>query len=384
MLRGFRHIQTPPWSSSCVVALLALLPSAHSVCEGDQEPSPASMMPRTALESFRRRRSSDVSAKQMRVSDTSTVDDGRKRVHAVASRASLAEYYNAFPDPVASEAFLSALTPMAEFSHRVVAALADSDRVKVDEIRSRRIPKGLDSSMFCIRCACEEASGHLRSISTLEPLAPKVQTIATRLEFFQFKQSEHISSVIAGFLPTDFRGSLFSAYKQRSERVNRQAIDDLMSNGGTIQQKYDLMWQHQWKRRESLAMIGNATGVWRWLVRFLAGVPENLLLFARDINAPNGLTEPLRAKFSPALHDLANCAIEIDVLSTALLHVDDAQLIQEAKELLECCITQYEVELATFVKDLQTVIVNSPFFVQPSEAENIRNSAPVDDATEGT
>lgn len=76
-------------------------------------------------------------------------------------------------------------------------------------------------------------------------------------------------------------------------------LDNYMKRGGTIAGKYDRLWEAQLKRRQMLAAVGNASGVFKartrnrkvfpWthnclVIRYLAGVPQALLDFIHTIN----------------------------------------------------------------------------------------------------
>ncbi|PXF41740.1 hypothetical protein BWQ96_08529 [Gracilariopsis chorda] len=353
MHRGMGLLRAAMWAPCA--AIVAPLSSVAS-CDSPSNPPP--MVPPTVLRSVPSKRSS-------------ASQPSEASPHPL-SAATLHRYYAAFPDPLVSADLTHMRQPLNDLTSRITDGLEPRLKHVLHDIHTQHVPSSLDNAMYCIRCACEEASCKLRDTSKLHAMARRLDSIATRFETFQAAQREHVSRVISGFLPSDFRGSLFSVFRQRSERVNRQAVQDLMNNGGTIRQKYDLLWQQQWKRRENLAMIGNATGVWRWLFRYLAGVPDHLLTFARHINSPNGPTESLRVKFAPALHQLARCAIDIHVLCAALTHVNDELHLHRATAVIDACLTQYERDVDKFVLLLEQVIVNSPFFVHPADIPNLR------------
>lgn len=288
----------------------------------------------------------------------------------------LQEHYKKFPDPHVSEELQ---TQRAEIAELQAAVLADEDlpvgkkaRDEVDAILAEELPRGLDSSMYKARCACEEAAGRVVAVPELAEFAPRLKASAGRFEAFQKSQREHVQTVIDEFLPQDFRGSLFTAAKQRSEKLNAQAVEDLIANGGSIRDKYNLLWEQQWRRRENLAMVGNATGIWRWLVRYLAGVPQPLLTFAKLINAPHGPTDALRAKFGAALRELSRFAIELNALCAATALAKSTEKHTEVRVQVAKSLTLYETEVDKFVELLEEVIVNSPFFISPEQIASIK------------
>lgn len=293
----------------------------------------------------------------------------------------LVEHYKQFEDPSLSSELKNHSGEVAALQVRIMGTVPKSAVILKGEgqgqlvhetlkmIMSEDIPTGLDNSMYKIRLACEEAAERCEVIKGMESYAHRFLGIARKFEGFQDKQKEHVSAVIAKYLPQDFRGNMFHAIRQRSERNNQSAIDDVVARGGSLRDKYDLLWDQQWKRRENLAMIGNATGVWKWLVRYLAGVPEPLLAFAKQINSKRGPTEALRAKFGGSLKELARFSIELDGLCTAASATSDEVLIDKTRCQLEKSLGLYETEVDKFVQLLEKVIVSSPFFVSPEEID---------------
>ena len=276
------------------------------------------------------------------------------------TRELLSRHYRKFPDPSVSDD-LRALRVRMKALREAAGRHAD-----VDSILAEQLPSGLDSSMYKARCACEEAAERVEETPTLAALQARLRGCAHKFEHFQIKQREHVNSVIDQFLPQDFRASLFTAAKNNSEKRNAQAMRDLIAAGGTVRDKYKLLWEQQWRRRENLAAVGNATGVWKLLVRYLAGVPQPLLTFAKNINAKDGPTEALREKFGAALAELASFAIAMNALCAAAAKAGGDEA---AARLLQESLQVYEREIDAFVKLLQRVITNSPFFIDPDQIE---------------
>lgn len=104
------------------------------------------------------------------------------------------------------------------------------------------------------------------------------------------------------YLPQDFRGTLIRQQRERSERNKQAEVDAVINSGGSIHDKYALLWGqqmdrygndfvifisrcgrymmncifyfHNISRRKQLAQLGSATGVYKTLVKYLVGVPE--------------------------------------------------------------------------------------------------------------
>lgn len=50
------------------------------------------------------------------------------------------------------------------------------------------------------------------------------------------------------YLPQDFRGSLISKQRERSERNKQAQVEALINSGGSIRDKYALLWNQQMER----------------------------------------------------------------------------------------------------------------------------------------
>lgn len=275
----------------------------------------------------------------------------------------LQEHYARFPSPSISPQLTSLRHATVSLRNSM---LVSTTSTTVNEITAEPLPASLDNSMYRLRCACEEAAQRLDHSPVLTSFSNRLITLSKTFEAFQAKQSEHVSKVVNEFLPQDFRATFFNAARQHSERSNVNALNELIASGGSVREKYSMLWEQQWKRRETLASVGNATGIWKWLVKYLAGVPEPLLQFAKDINSPKGPTEALRAKFGSALSQLTTFAIELNAFCAAVV-LANSLADRDFHEHLDRSITCYEQEVDKFVHCLETVITNSPFFVEPDQ-----------------
>ena len=280
----------------------------------------------------------------------------------------LEEHYKQFPNPSLGDDLRLHCEKVREMRISIMSNMEATIQRQIDDIVNEEIPHGLDNMMYTIRCACEEAAERSLMSSNTAHLSPEFLHAAKTLDSFQQSQRQHVSNVIAEFLPKDFRGSVFSAFRTRSERSNQQALDELSARGGSVREKYALLWDQQWKRRENLAMVGNSTGVWKLLVRYIAGVPAPLLMFAKSINSPSGPTEALRSKFGGVLRELVVVANEMNALTVAIEH--ESENIDH--EILGDCLNEFTNETEKFVELLNRVIVNSPFFVKADEVAMLR------------
>jgi hypothetical protein len=79
------------------------------------------------------------------------------------------------------------------------------------------------------------------------------------------------------YMPQDFRCILFKQQRERSEKRRQAEVDALVAAGGSIHDKYALLWRQQMDRRHQLAQLGSSTGVLRTIVKWLVGVPQVLM-----------------------------------------------------------------------------------------------------------
>jgi hypothetical protein len=119
------------------------------------------------------------------------------------------------------------------------------------------------------------------------------------------------------------------------------------------------------KRRETLASIGNASGVWKALVKFIAGVPSSLLNFVKTINDPEGPIEEMRLKFAPNLYQIRKALNDVHI-AIAIALADPS-----AASALAPCITStcnaLPATVASYLKYLEQVMFTAPFFVTASQ-----------------
>lgn len=182
----------------------------------------------------------------------------------------------------------------------------------------------VDRTILEIRCLCEEAvEAFERSSETQVARATStLQTALDALESFQSRQRSQVNQYLDSLLPRNsIRARLFSAARSKSEKRNAAALDDLIRRGGSIRDKYRLLWQQQWVRRESIVSIANvsaSSGVMRFFVEYMAGVPPPVLDLARGLNSEDGPAAHVRTMFADALSSLKSVAARIRFLSAVV------------------------------------------------------------------
>ncbi|KAH1255973.1 hypothetical protein GmHk_03G006242 [Glycine max] len=174
---------------------------------------------------------------------------------------------------------------------------------------------------------------------------------------------------IMTYLPQDFRGTLIRQQRERSERNKQAEVDTLVNSGGSIHDRYALLWKQQMDRRRQLAQLGSATGVYKTLVKYLVGVPQVLLDFTRQINDDDGPMEEQRHRYGPPLYSLTSMILSIRLfLSLSWARYDANKLKMEQIAVLEQAVDVYTMELERFLTFISEVFANAPFFISAEVA----------------
>jgi hypothetical protein len=189
--------------------------------------------------------------------------------------------------------------------------------------------------------------------------------VAELMEKFQLANTARVTKIVQDFLPQDFRGSMVHYQNKRSEASRKAEIEKLLHDGGTVADKYQLLWGHQMKRRETLASIGNASGLWKALVKFIAGVPSSLLNFVKTINDPEGPIEEMRLKFAPNLYQVRKALNDIHI-AMAITLADPTTSAALLPSIISTC-DALPAATASYLKYLEQVMFTAPFFVTASQ-----------------
>ncbi|KAK7287025.1 hypothetical protein RJT34_22437 [Clitoria ternatea] len=203
----------------------------------------------------------------------------------------------------------------------------------------------------------------------LGKLKDKLHNTLKALESFQIKNADHVFNTVMTYLPQDFRGTLLRQQRERSERNKQAEVDTLVNSGGSIRDRYALLWKQQMDRRRQLAQLGSATGVYKTLVKYLVGVPQVLLDFTRQINDDDGPMEEQRHRYGPPLYSLTSMILSIRLfLSLSWARYEAKKLNGEHITVLQQAVDVYTIELERFMAFISEVFANSPFFISAEVA----------------
>ena len=206
-------------------------------------------------------------------------------------------------------------------------------------------------------------------------LSEDFQTLLDFIANFQKGHTDRVTNLILQYLPQDFRGSLIRQQKERSDQKRKEEVEALVQAGCTIKEKYDLLWQQQMAKRESLKGLASASGVFKAVVSFVGGIPQVLLDFLEKINDDNGPLAEQRIRYGPAFYQLTTLSNGIHNLVATWWDADakegaslPSELSGEALSLIQEASSVYGAELKRVVTFMDEVFANSPFLIKPEGA----------------
>jgi hypothetical protein len=207
------------------------------------------------------------------------------------------------------------------------------------------------------------------------------------LESFQARQHRRVNTYVNGvdgvLPPNGIRGRIFAAARAKTEAKNAAAMQALVKRHASVRERYELLWEQQWARRQSLASlasISESSGVMRFLASYVAGVPKPVLRLAREINSDTGPTAHLRIIFGDQLQALVDVAGRIYAISIVLAALAKSAsvsspaaraLARDAEFALRDAALALAHDVADFVTDLDHVVAALPILdaPQPQQAK---------------
>ncbi|AQK84841.1 hypothetical protein ZEAMMB73_Zm00001d037808 [Zea mays] len=304
------------------------------------------------------------------------------------TRTYLARYYDKYPLPPlpdattdlaarlrALSADLAAVAPIAPDEELLEQEAAGIPAHKIDENLWKNREQ-MEEILFLINTSHRPVALQQKStpedaeiVCTLDDIEAKLKDMLKNLEQFQLKNADNVFNTVMTYMPQDFRGTLIRQQRERSERNKQAEVDALVSAGGSIHDRYALLWKQQMERRVQLAQLGSATGVYKTLVRYLVGVPQVLLDFIRQINDDNGPMEEQRERYGPALYTLTKLVLAIRLyLHVSLARYGQRKIEKDDAAVLQQAVVIYTKEFLKFTEFIGEVFVNAPFFISAEDA----------------
>ncbi|XP_072985409.1 uncharacterized protein [Typha latifolia] len=304
------------------------------------------------------------------------------------TRAFLARYYDNYPLPPLTDDVSRLTAELKRLSDDLVREfpLAPDEQLLAHEAESEPAHK-IDENLWKNREQIEEIlflldKSHrprvlqqkvtpedIDTVAVLDEAEEKFKIILKKLENFQLRNADNIFNTVMTYMPQDFRGSLIRQQRERSERNRQAEIDALVNAGGSIRDRYALLWKQQMERRRQLAQLGSATGVYKTLVKYLVGVPQVLLDFIRQINDDQGPMEEQRERYGPSLYSLSKMVLTIRLfLLLSWRRAESRKIEMDKISIVQQAVNVYTSEFDKFTKFIGEVFVNSPFFISAEEA----------------
>ncbi|XP_043704527.1 uncharacterized protein LOC122654484 isoform X2 [Telopea speciosissima] len=304
------------------------------------------------------------------------------------TRTFLARYYDKYPLPVLPEDVFRLSTQLREMTNDLQKEfpLTEAESVLAREADCPP-PHKIDQNMWKNREHIEELlllleKSHwprvlqqqctpedMETAIVLEDLKTKLHNSLKILESFQSKNAESVFNTVMTYVPQDFRGTIIRQQRERSERNKQAEVDALVNAGGSIRDRYALLWNQQMERRRQLSQLGSATGIYKTLVKYLVGVPQVLLDFIRQINDDQGPMEEQRERYGPSLYSLTTMVLSIRLFLHLVWGRFEARKLQKDEvSVLEQAVHVYTSELERFIKFIGDVFANSPFLISAEDA----------------
>lgn len=244
-------------------------------------------------------------------------------------------------------------------------------------------PYRLDDCFWRNRQLCEEIifnlSRVLKQIKTdnvakgAMGIWDKLKALEESVRKVQQENSDQIGTEVKKFLPKDFRSRMIEGKNLKREKKRQQQVDKLVKSGASVTEKYELLLKHQAERRKGLVELGQCKGVFRWMVRHVAGVPKVLLDFAKEINAKLGPMEEQRIRYGPHFYAISELGTELWVLSYLWVkHFESVEMDNEKiLKVLEVGVDMYSQELERLTSFICEMFKSSPWFVSPDAIKPI-------------
>lgn len=306
------------------------------------------------------------------------------------TRAFLSRYYDKYPVPPLSDDVARLTRRLRELSDEILresrSPLSSGEELLAHEVE-HQTPHKIDENLWKNREHMEEIlflldkSHWPRSLqqkatpedtdiaAILGELEIILQKTLKILESSQSKNADRIFNTVMTYMPQDFRGSLIRQQRERSERNKQAEIDALVKSGGSIHDRYALLWKQQMERRRQLSQLGSAVGVYKTLVKYLVGVPQVLLDFLKQINDDHGPMEEQRHRYGPSLYSLTEMVLSIRFfLLLSWGRFEAKKLQKDHLSVMEEAVRVYASNFEKFIKFIGEVFANSPFLISAEEA----------------
>ncbi|BBN15557.1 hypothetical protein MPTK1_6g20520 [Marchantia polymorpha subsp. ruderalis] len=299
----------------------------------------------------------------------------------------LAKYYEKYPYSPLNKELPSIIDSLKEKFNRMDLEYqkASGNKQMMEELQII-VPHKIDENLWKNREQIEEIlhlfeegswpkalkgqSASTNVVKALERLGGILKSLLKDIEKFQVANSDRVYNMVLTYMPQDFRCSLIKQQRERSEKRRQAEVEALVNAGGSIREKFVLLWKQQMERRRQLAQLGSGSGLYKQLVKFLVGVPLVLLEFVKQINDHQGPMEEQRERYGPPLYQITTLASYIRIFTQFWwLTFDNADSqTEDMLAQLEKSVDAYVTDFKHYLKFMGEVFENSPFLISAEEA----------------
>eukprot|EP00762_Andalucia_godoyi_P004327 ANDGO_05497.mRNA.1 hypothetical protein len=247
----------------------------------------------------------------------------------------------------------------------------------------REIPKKIDENFFRMRQQFEWISLLTKEYANQagHPLSAVSQLAAECLERVHKHQEATAAAVttqVQKLLPNDWRMSIMKKKRTQKEHKNQKDLEEMMKKPSyTLDTKYDLLWQQQMERRESLAELGNSSGIKKFLIQKVGGVPQVLLDFVKQINHAEGPMEEMRIKYGPRVYSFTKLANALHIQAAVLASTDATLSSAVDQERIAHSMKVLHQEIHSFMDFMYNLFEKSPFFISAADAREASGQHPL-------
>eukprot|EP00698_Gefionella_okellyi_P008998 TRINITY_DN2259_c0_g2_i1.p1 TRINITY_DN2259_c0_g2~~TRINITY_DN2259_c0_g2_i1.p1 ORF type:complete len:470 (-),score=108.66 TRINITY_DN2259_c0_g2_i1:470-1834(-) len=325
------------------------------------------------------------------------------------NREFLASLYKKYPIEPTAAAVVQCIADCQALSAKLISIFSTSNTPVPQTAPILPSPKKLDENNYRHREQLDlideaTAPNHFSKLSPCSAAQSSyiegmkgVQSFA--LEYAAFfielekKRMAVVDDLIRKFLPNDFRLTLINKIRERSAGKARKEIEALNKRGGTIAERYDLLWAQKMRQRDMLVQFGQASGIFKAFLSLVAGVPQVMLDFIKTINDDQGPMEETRATYGPYLYDLtqlihnlrsllqlSTLACLLSGLATDVASARDSALL-EVQAVAQNAVRVYVESLLYYTKHTDTVLAASPFMLHDYELGTTLTAEPATQIT---
>jgi hypothetical protein len=230
---------------------------------------------------------------------------------------------------------------------------------------------GIDRTLLQIRCLADEAREAAGGGAAAGALLRAARAVAD----FQGRQRARAETYVDRVMTAGgvVRAAVFSRARRARALADEREREGLAARGASVREMYGLLWEQQLRRRQSVARMAEAaaaSGVVRFVVSVVAGVPEDVLALARGLGQEGGAAgRALRERFGADLAALEDGGVRVRAVAARLAAARasgrrGAHVVDCARALSDLC-EAYEHAVKALVAALEDAVLHDPAYALP-------------------